>query len=241
MAAEREENDTMTKHGIVRLRFAAGLALVVLLAVGCSSSNDVATSETTAASSTTTTTTPPKLTQPRQSCAVDTLAAASAASFEAPALVDLVCETNDATATLTNGPGGEYVVLFSLQNGVWVLVGSAPVADYASVAPADFSTTAVPSWQRLRDARLNRPAGGSPTAPKTDSPPSSLKLNPESGEMEVCVQLNSDFVRCTPPTTAPAPVDPEDPNAPAPTVTESMFCKYNYNDPRCVADPSFAP
>ena len=245
--SEKKRDDTMTNRTAALGRSLAAVIVVVALGVSCSSSeNASSTSPEGGGDPTTTTTTTaaasaPVTSAPRQSCAANTLGAAAVASFEAPALLDVVCENQHAVATLTNGPGGELVLLFALQNGVWVLVGNAPLADAATAAPAGFSTTAVPGWQRARDARLNRgdrSAGGGDRV-ITDIPPSSLQVNPETGENEICTELSSDYIVCSPPTTVPPP--PDDPDAPPVTIDQSGFCKYNYNDPRCVADPGFQP
>jgi hypothetical protein len=217
---------------------AAAFALAVLLAVGCSSAEPTASPETTAAP-TTATTAPvggPAPTQSRQSCAADTLGAAASASFPGPALTDVVCEDKFASATLSNGPGGEFIVLFSLQNGVWTLAGSAPIAEAASAAPADFSPTAVPSWQRTRDNRIARAANpGGKSGSDSSSNTTWTQVNDETGMLEICEQ-QGDFTGCSAPTFPPPP---EDPDAPPTTVKQSGFCKYNFNDPRCVADPGY--
>jgi hypothetical protein len=222
------------------------VTLLAALLAACSSSDDVASPDTTAAAPDTTEAAapgPPSATTPRPPCAANTLGAAALANFEAPALIDVVCQQQHATATLTNGPGGELLLLFQVADGAWVLVGSGPVDDLAAVAtPADFSTTAIPEWARARQARLTRAAAGpSAPAPSPDAPPSSLYSDPGTGEQMICTEPDLDVRVCTPSTTAPPPPDPENPDAPPPDVPESMFCKYNYNDPRCVADPGFSP
>jgi hypothetical protein len=223
------------------------LALTALLAAftaACSSSEETATPDTTAASTTTTATGGgggAPTTAPRQPCSAQTLGAAALASFEAPALIDVVCETDFATATLSNGPGGELLVLFQLQDGAWALVGSGPVNDLAAVAtPASFSTTAIPAWLRLRDARILR--GDKPPTEDAAGTTDSTRVNSQTGGLETCVK-DGDFQTCTAVTTTPPapPAEPTDPDAEPPATEASMFCRYNYNDPRCKADPSFTP
>jgi hypothetical protein len=230
----------MTSRTSRALGAAAGLVLVSLLALGCSASDETASesgAEPTAASTTTTAAAAPVTTGNRQACAAATLQAAAAATFADPVLSDVVCEDDFATATLANGPGGELVVLFSLQDGTWVLVGNAPIAQAASAAPADFSPTAIPSWERARAARLARAASaGSGNANPPSSNPMTTRVNPETGMIEICEKQGADFVLCSPPST------PADPNAPVTPPVTSNFCRYNYNDPRCVeSGQSFEP
>jgi hypothetical protein len=240
---DRPGNEERTTMGI-RTAGLRGIAMVALLlgfAAGCSSSDDASSDPNATVASTTTTAAVTALTTaPRQSCAADTLTAAAAASFEAPKIIDVVCETEFATATLENGPSGETVVLFNLQGGVWVLAGSGAVADAVAATPAGFSPTAVPTWQRLRDARLKREAN--PDAGRGDpSPyPSSTQVN--DGVVEICTQYGADFVECVT-STLPNIVEepPADPDAPPTTQKQSGFCKYNYNDTRCINDPGFEP
>lgn len=239
-------SDPMTKRGNPRRATVLALLLVATVAAACSSTDETPPSaESNFPAPSTATTTPASLvtTIPRASCSAATLGAAAAGTFEGAALVDVVCEQEAATATLTNGPDGELVVLFALQGGSWALVGNAPVdGDLASVAPAGFSPTALPAWQRLRNARLSRPADGGSNSDPT--PPSSVQKNPDTGETEVCITYDADYVICSVPTTAPPPAvpDPENPDAPvAPPVT-SNFCRYNYNDTRCVdSNQTFQP
>lgn len=236
----------MTNRTAALGRSLAAVLMVVALAVSCSSSESASGTNPEGgvdASTTTATAAPPapSTTRPRQPCSSQTLGAAALASFEGPALLDVVCEDAAAVATLSNGPGGELVLLFELQpDGSWLLVANAPLDDPLSAVPADFSTTAVPTWQKAREARLKRgsrtPSGGNVI---TDVPPSSLQVNPESGETEICVQESSDYIRCSPPPQLPAP--PDDPDAPPETIKQSGFCQYNYNDPRCVENPGFMP
>lgn len=229
-------------------RTLAAVLMVVALGVSCSSSESASGTNPDGgvdASTTTATAAPPapSTTRPRQPCSSQTLGAAALASFEGPALLDVVCEDAAAVATLSNGPGGELVLLFSLQpDGSWLLVANAPLDDPLSAVLADFSPTAVPTWQKAREARLNRgnrsPSGAGNVV--TEVPPSSLQVNPSTGEQEICTQYDNDVSQCVPNTTSP-PADPETPGEPLPTAPESGFCKYNYNDPRCVADPGFTP
>ena len=238
----------MTKRRNSRLAPVLSLLLVAAFAAGCSSTETASPSESTIpAPSTATTASPgPTVTTTRRpACSAAALGAAAAATFEAAALIDVVCEPEAATATLTNGPDGELVALFTLQNGAWTLVGSGPVdGDVVAVAPAGFSPSAVPSWQRLRNARLARTAGGGSSKDDGSAPPSSTQKNPETGETEVCVAYDADFVECTPPTTAPPPDAPEpgNPDEPSAPPVTSNFCRYNFNDTRCIdSDQNYQP
>ena len=219
----------MTMRGSAGTRTAVALVLLAVLAAGCSSSEGTASSDPapTDSSSTTAATAsdavapgPPVTTQPRQSCSVATLAPASGTPDAA--LVDVVCETDHAAATLTNGPDGETIVVFSLTNGVWTLVGSAPAAgDTAAAAPAGVSATIIPTWSRARDARIAR-AAAPPSAggdlPTVDDPKRGCRAE---GDVYICPDITEPSL----------PPDPENPDAPPVT---SNFCRYNFNDTRCV-------
>lgn len=230
----------MTKRRHSRLAPVLALLLVTVLAAACSSTETASSGESnfpapSTAATATTDLGPPVTTTARAACSAATLGAAAVATFEAAALIDVVCEPEAATATLTNGPDGELVVLFTLQNGTWALVGSGPIdGDVVAIAPTGFSPTAVPSWQRLRNARLARGQGG-PQTPTPSTPPSSTRTNPATNEVEVCIEYSADYITCAPVTTPPdtEPPDPDNPDAtPTPPVT-SNFCRYNFNDTRC--------
>jgi hypothetical protein len=210
--------------------------VVSALALGCSSSTEQAASGESNFPLPSTITAPPVAppsTAPRQACTVATLSAPAAATFAEAALVDVVCETEAAAATLRNGPDGELLVLFTLKDGTWALVANGPVdGDVVALAPSGFSPSAIPAWQRARAARLSRPEGATPTTAVAAAPPSSLQRNSQTGETELCTAYDVDYVSCQSTTIVPPePTTPPDPEAPPVT---SNFCKYNYNDTRCV-------
>ncbi len=221
------------------------LAILATVALGaCSSSGpDDATVDSTVESTSTTgaaaTGGVPVSTTPRPSCDANNLNAAAAGPLPGAALSQIVCEPSFAVATWSTGPNGETAVLFALQGGAWVYVGSGPAeGDVVALAPAEFSATAIPSWQRLRVSLANREGGASGEGRTTGGgggggrPTSTVYVtDPDTGGTESCV-TNGDGLICTP---APAPpVTSDDPDAPpAPPVT-SNFCRYNFNDTRCV-------
>jgi len=122
-----------------------------------------------------------------------------------------------------------------------VLAGSGAVADAVTATPAGFSPTAVPTWQRLRDARLKREANPDAGRGEESPYPSSTQVN-DDGVVEICTEYGADAVQCVT-STLPNIVEetPPDPDAPPTTQKQSGFCKYNYNDTRCINDPGFEP
>lgn len=221
----------MTMRGSAGLRAVVVLVLLAALAAGCSSGEGSATGDPAASDSSSTTATTasegavpgaPVVSQPRQSCSESTLGAASGTPNAV--IVDVVCEAEHAAATLTNGPDGETIVVFALTGGVWTLAGSAPATgDTAAAAPAGFSTTVIPTWSRAREARIARaaaPSGGGDT-PTVDDPKRGCRAE---GDVYICPDITEPSV----------PSDPDNPDAPPSSLEYSNFCKYNYNDTRCV-------
>ena len=110
------------------------VAVSVLLAVGCSSSDDAAGDGSAGAAASSTTTEAPAVdaapvtSAPRQTCDAANLAGAAAGPLPGAALTDVVCETKFAVATWEASPDGPVIVLFSLQDGVWAYTASGPVS-----------------------------------------------------------------------------------------------------------------
>lgn len=225
----------------------AALFVMVAVAGACSGTDEAATTPSTDASDTTTTTAPapsgvPVTSAPRQTCDAANLALAAGAALPGAAFVDVVCQPTHAVATWESSPDGAIVALFALQDGVWAMVASGSAeGDVTPLVPADFSPTAVPDWQRLRAARLAREAnpesGGGATGGVGGGTPTETiyYVDPETGAVESCVS-NGETLDCKPaPGIPPTSVDPS-----SPPVT-SVFCRFNYNDPRCQADGGFEP
>lgn len=151
-------------------------------------------------------------------------------------LGDVVCDGPFAMATVQGGGlPGDGVVFLRFKNNAWTIVANGGVnLEVKNLMPADFSLGAFSAWQLAYQARVN------PTVPTTRKPAD--PNNPSSNTAVTVCEQAVDAIRCdtVPPTVPPVPKTGPDGN-PLPTAppSTSMFCRFNFADPRCKADPLF--
>lgn len=226
-------------------RKAAVLVVILVMIVGCSKKDETATPGTSAPAGGSTTTVPKS--GPAGDCDEAAMTAVVQAKYPGAAISELGCAPPFATATVRHGTGllGDGVALLRFRNGAWTLVASGQAdADQATLLPADFSTVIFDAW-RARYDKLTHPERFTTTTKKAGATPSTLSA-PNTTRL-ICEGEGGD-VKCTPETTEPPTLPPVPKTlpdgSPAPTTepqppTTSSFCRFNFNDLRCKADPGF--
>jgi hypothetical protein len=178
-----------------------------------------------------------------------TPSAATVAAPETTASTNAPTESPAETPAVTVPPAvadagaGDRVVLLACERGAWkVFATDTPSADLSSKDPERFATH-VASWQAARTARLHprTPVSVDPSQTTTSTAYVAGECkHADNVEYEQCpAKVFLTTTTTTPPTTLPPVTAPDGsvvPTTPKPT---SMFCRYNYADPRCKADPSF--
>lgn len=233
--------------------------IVVLVAAGaaCSGSGVVTTQPT----GTTSSTAAPGAGDTRPinpDCLPATLLTPVRAKFAAATLEDVVCATDRAAATVVGAAelGGDGVALLSVVDRQWTLIANGPVtADPATLIPAKFSVVVYDTWFAKYQSRTN-PTTTTATTPGTTTDPATSSTTSTTSTTRASSGPTTSRPRCfelggrtvcydgPPSTTTAPPITTPDGKivttttaSTTPPVT-SMFCKFNYRDPRCAADPT---
>ena len=216
------------------------VVLVMLGVFGCSKSDGTSTGGGTlpggppSSSTTLVAGAPAKASNPKD-CNAEVLTPPVQAKHAGVTLGDVVCDGPFAVATMQGGSvTKDGIVFLRFRDAAWTVVASGEVnIAVQSLMPADFSTGAFSTWQLTYQNRTN------PTVRTTRPPGVPAPTNNPTNT--VCVQ-QGDFHSCDTTTTAPTTVPQTTPDgSPVPTAppSTSMFCRFNFADPRCKSDPLF--
>jgi hypothetical protein len=220
------------------------VSFLLIVAIGCSKGDDGAGPGTSVGAGTPAPTTTVPLPTPTgveagiiPECNTDILTPVAQSAYPGGVLTDIACTPPFAMATV--GGGGlpkDAVVFLRVVNNAWTVVANGEADQADTLLPADYSTATFSAWKTKRNLRLN---------PKPTTKPTVGNGLPVAGKPSTtCVQADDknlcDEVITVPPTPLPPPPTGPDgkplPTAPPPS---SMFCRFNFADPRCVADPQF--
>jgi hypothetical protein len=221
------------------------LSFLLVVAIGCSKGNEGAGPGTSVGAGTPAPTTTVPLPPPTgvevgiiPECNTDILTPVAQVAYPGGILTDIACTPPFAMATV--GGGGlktDAVVLLRVVNDAWTVVANGEADQVDTLVPADYSSATVSAWKTKRTLRLN------PKAPKPTLAPGAtpvVRAQPST----TCVQSDDSYlcdeVPTIPPTPAtPPPTGPDGKPLPTAPPATSMFCRFNFADPRCVADPQF--
>ncbi len=218
------------------------LGLVALVSAGCKSSGGDNSSPSTGTFPSTTTSTAPVavngavVTDDGPACAPEVLTPIVAAAHAGATITEVTCDSIFAVTTVHKAADipGDGVAMFRLANNAWTLVAAGEIApDPTRLIPDNFSTQVFQLW-KAKYAAVHAP----PTTAGRNTPtvPANIDVTDchLQGDIRVCPTTTQ-----APPPTTPPPTLPDGSPAPTTPPPTSQFCRYNYNDPACKADPLY--
>jgi len=168
-------------------------------------------------------------------CGADKLIPAIQTKYAAATLTEVICDSPFAVATVRGRPEtpANGVAMFRIVGTSWTLVADGTAdAPEPGIPPADFSSATFGRWKAAYE-KSKRP----PTE-STSKPAATIANNTQStsctgeGQNEACETIT------VPPSTAPA-TTPDGNTIPTTPPVTSQFCRFNFADPRCKANPEF--